>query len=167
MDSATVPRAPVRPKPAGDDRGGLDGRGRHQPDLLAGVEVRLGEGAGAGPDAVGHVLVVDLLADGHQLGDAVALDDGQRAVAGVLHVLGVLDPGQPEPGLLPGEPGEFTALEELPFVEAAAEVEERGALHHGVVEIEEGGGADVPDDGEGRRLVGRSRRRVRRVQRIQ
>ncbi len=128
----------------GDDRGGLHRGGGDQPDPLARVEVGLRQGAGAGPDAVGHVLVVDLLADGHQLGDAVALDDGQGAVAGVLHVLRVLDAGQPEPGLLPGEPGQFAALEELALVQAAAEVEDRGALHHGVVEVEEGGGPGVP-----------------------
>ena len=139
---------------AGDDRGGLHRGGGDQPDLLARVEVGLGQGAGAGPDAVGHVLVVDLLADGHQLGDAVALDDGQRAVAGVLHVLRVLDAGQPEPGLLPGEPGEFAPLEELPLVQAAPEVEDRGALHDGVVEVEEGGGAGVPGHREDGRLFG-------------
>lgn len=141
---------------AGDDRGRLHRGGGDQPDLLPGVEVGLGEGAGAGPDAVGHVLVVDLLADGHQLGDAVALDDGQGAVAGVLHVFRVLDAGQFEPGLLPGEPGQLAALEELAFVQAAAEVEDRRALHDGVVQVEEGGGPFVADDREGRfRLLGR------------
>ncbi len=67
----------------------------------------------------------------------MALDDGQRAVAGVLHVLGVLDAGDPEPRLLPGEPGQLAALEELPLAQAATEVEDRGALHHGVVQVEE------------------------------
>lgn len=144
-----MPSAPVRPSRAGDDRGGLHrGRG-DQPDALPGVEVGLGEGPGAGPDAVGHVLVVDLLADGHQLGDPVPLDDGQGAVAGVLHVFRVLDARQSEPGLLPGEPGQLAALEELPLVQATAEVEDRRALHDGVVQVEEGGGPFVTDDGEG------------------
>jgi hypothetical protein len=78
----------------------------------------------------------------------VALDDGQGGVAGVLHVLGVLDPGQPEPCLLPGELREIAGLEELPLVQAPSEVEERGALHHGVVEVEERGGLVVAEDGE-------------------
>ncbi|GAA3090077.1 hypothetical protein GCM10020254_38830 [Streptomyces goshikiensis] len=95
----------------------------------------------------------------------MALDDGQGAVAGVLHVLGVLDSGQPEPGLLPGEAGELAPLEELALVEAASEVEDRGALHDGVVEVEEGGGQIVPGDGEGVRggLGGRFGLRLRRV----
>lgn len=78
----------------------------------------------------------------------MTLDDGQGAVAGVLHVLGVLDPGEPEPGLLPGEAGELAAAEELALVEAATEVEDRGALHDGVVEVEEGGGEIVAGDRE-------------------
>lgn len=130
-------------EPPGDDRGGLQRRGGHQPDPLPGVEVRLGHGAGARPDLPGHVLVVDLLADGHQFLDAVALDDGQRAVPGVLHVRRVLGAREPEVRLLPGESEQVPLVEELPLVQAAAEVEERGALHHGVVEVEEGGGARV------------------------
>ncbi len=133
---------------AGDDLGDLDGGRRHQPDPLARVQVGLGEGAGAGPDALGHVLVVDLLADRLEFGDAVALDDRQGGVAGLLHVLGVLDPGQPEPCLLPGELRELAGLEELPLVQASPEVEERGALHDGVVQVEEGGGLVVAVDRE-------------------
>lgn len=139
---------------AGDHLGDLHGRGRDEPDLLAGVEVGLGQGAGARPDALGHVLVVDLLADDRQFGDAVALDDGERGVLGFLHVLGVLGAGQPEPRLLPGESGQVAGLEELPLVQAAAEVEERGALHDGVVEVEERGGPVVAEDREFRFLDG-------------
>ena len=55
----------------GDDLRQLQWGGGHQPDPLARIQV-LREGVGAGPDLVGHLLVVDLLAEGHDLGDLLA-----------------------------------------------------------------------------------------------
>ena len=52
-----------QPQPARDGRGELVGRGGDEPHLLAGVEMHLGQLAGAGPDLVGDDLVVDLLAE--------------------------------------------------------------------------------------------------------
>ena len=48
----------------------------------AGVEVLLGQRVGARPDLVGHLLVVDLLAEGDDLVDLLAGDERQRALAG-------------------------------------------------------------------------------------
>ena len=75
-----------QPEPAGDQRREL-GRGRgDQPDPLAGVEVQLGERPGARPDAVGHQLVVDLLAESDDLLDGVTGDEAERRLLGLLHV---------------------------------------------------------------------------------
>ncbi len=132
----------------GDGLGDLHRGRRHQPHLLAGVEVGLGQGAGSAPDAAGDVLVVDVVADHPKFLDAVALHDGQGGVAGLLHVGGVLDAGQPEVGLLPGEPQQVAGVEKSPLVEAPAEVEQGRALHDRVVQVEEGRGAGVAEDRE-------------------
>ncbi len=67
-----------QPQPAGDDQRQLDRGGGDQPDPLPGVEVHLGQRPGAGPDPVGHQLVVDLLAERRELGDRTA---GRRTTA--------------------------------------------------------------------------------------
>ena len=127
----------------------LDRRRRHQPHPLALVEVDLGQGAGAGPDPVGHRLVEDLLAELLELGGGVPGDERQRGVARVGHVLGVLDADDPEVGLLPRGGGDLPRGEELAAVQPAREVEDAGALHDGVVDVEEGrrGRVAGPDEG--------------------
>ena len=82
-----------QPEPAGDDVGDLDRRRGHQPDPLPGVEVQLRQRVGAGPDLVGHDLVVDLLADRRQLGDGVARDERQGGLADLLQVVQALADG--------------------------------------------------------------------------
>ena len=71
-------------------------------------------------------------------------------VAGVGDVLGVLDPDDPEVGLLPGRAEDLAGREELAPVQPAGQVEDAGALHDGVVDVEE----------RGRRRVGRRAERV-------
>ncbi len=144
-------------QPPRDDGGGLHRGGRDQPHALARVQVGLGERPRARPDAAGHVLVVDLLADRHEFGDAVPGDDRERAVPRVRHVPRVLRAGQPEVRLLPGELHQLALAEELALVQAAAQVEDRRALHHGVVQVEERRGLRVARGRElrlGRGLAG-------------
>ena len=145
----------------GDDRGQLHRRRRDQPDPLPGVEVLLGERPGAGPDPVGHQLVVDLLAGLHDLGDRPAGDERQRVLADGVDVVGAaLVAGDAELGLLPDEPGHVAGGEVLAGGQAAGEPEERGAHHHRVVDVEErragrvgvrrpAGGGDVGGGGGG------------------
>jgi hypothetical protein len=122
---------------ARDDARQLQGRGGDEPDPLAGVEVHLGEGAGALPDAVGHQLVVDLLAQLDELGDGLTGDEGQGLLAVGADVLGRALAAEPELQLLPDEPAHVRAGEEVPGGQAAGEVEDRRAHHHGVVDVEE------------------------------
>src|SRR6478609_1310611 len=60
-----------------------------------------------------------------------------------------IDAGDPEVGLLPRGGGDLLRGEELAAVQAAREVEDAGALHDGVVDVEEGGRGRVagPDEG--------------------
>ena len=55
-------------------------------------------------------------------------------------MLGVLDADHAEVGLLPGGPDDVAGGEELAAVQPAREVEDAGALHDGVVDVEEGRG---------------------------
>ncbi len=142
-------------QPAGDDLRDLDRGRRHEPDPLALVEVQLREGAGAGPDPVGHGLVEDLLAELLELRHGVALDEAQRRLAGVGHVLGVLDADHPEVGLLPGRAHDLPGGEELPSVQPAGQVEDARALHHGVVHVEERGRRGVRRGAQGGLDLGR------------
>jgi len=136
------------PEPAGDDHRDLDRSGSDQPDPLALVEVQLGERARARPDPVGHPLVEDLLAERLELGDGVPGDEGEGGRAGLGDVLGVLDADDAEVDLLPGRAEDVAGGEELAAVQAAGEVEDRGALHHGVVHVEERRCRRVGLDGE-------------------
>ena len=153
-------------------RGDLDRGGRHQPDPLALVEVELGQRAGAGPDPVRHRLVEDLLAELLELGDGVAGDEAERGVAGVGDVLGVLDADDPEVGLLPGGAEDVAGGEELAPVQPAGQVEDAGALHDGVVDVEERRRRRVRrgverglDLGGGGRRLARQRRALLQVRR--
>ncbi len=130
-------------EPPGDDRGDLDRGGGDQPHPLPLVEVELGQGSRARPDPVGHPLVEDLLAQQLQLLHGVPGDEGERRGSCVGHVLGVLDADEPEVGLLPGRSQDVAGGEELPVVQATGQVEDRGALHHGVVDVEERRGGRV------------------------
>ncbi len=83
----------------------------------------------------------------------------ERGVAGVGDVLGVLDADDPEVGLLPGGAEDLAGGEELAAVQAAGEVEDARALHHGVVDVEERRRGRV---GRGARARSRPRRPPRR-----
>jgi hypothetical protein len=124
-------------EPAGDDVRDLDRRGRDQPHPLAAVEVLLGDGPGAGPDPLGHVLVEDLLADLFELGDLVPGDERQRGRPRLGDVLGVLDTGDAEVHLLPDGAEDVAGREELAAMQAAREVEDGRTLHDRVVDVEE------------------------------
>src|SRR3954447_193029 len=136
---------PGQAQPPRDDPGDLDRRRRDQPDPLALVEVQLRERPGAGPDPVRHGLVEDLLAELLELADPVPLDERERRRACLGDVLGILDPREPEVGLLPGRAQDVPGGEEPSPVQTPGEVEDRRPLHDRVVDVEE-----------------RSRRRVRR-----
>ena len=159
--SATVPERAGQPEPAGDQRGELGRRRGDQPDPLAGVEVQLRERAGAGPDPPGHQLVVDLLAEAHDLVDLVAGDEGERGLLGLLHVGRVLDALDAEGDLLPGELREVAPGEEVARGQPTGEVVDRRALHHRVVDVEERRGRRVGrHDQAGFDLGGSGRRRA-------
>jgi hypothetical protein len=137
---------PGQPQPVGDDRGQLDRRRGDQPHPLAGVEVLLRKAPGAGPDAVGHELVVDLLAGLDDLLDGPAGDEGQRVLPDGVHVVGALVAGDAELGLLPDEAQQVAGREVLARGQPPGEPEERGAHHHRVVDVEEGGTGGVRGD---------------------
>ena len=61
----------------------------------------------------------------------------ERRGAGLGDVLGVLDADDPEVGLLPGGAEDVAGREELAPVQPAGEVEDAGALHDRVVDVEE------------------------------
>ncbi len=58
--------------------GEVGGGGRDEPDPLPGVQMTLREVPGAFPDAIGHCLVVDFLAQRHDLGDGVPRYERER-----------------------------------------------------------------------------------------
>lgn len=127
----------------GDHAGQLHrGRG-DQPDSLTGVEVCLRDGAGARPDTVGHHLVVDLLAQPDDLLDLAARHKRQRGLPGLCDVGGVLVAADPEDHLAEREPEQVLAGEQASGGEAPGEMVDGRAAHHGVVDVEEGGGHRV------------------------
>ncbi len=130
-------------KPLGDDLGQLVRGRRHQPHLLAGVEMHLGQRPGARPDPVGDDLVVDLLAQRAQFGGRSTLDEGQRLAAALGDVVAVLPAGQLELGLGVDELPHVAVTEVLAGGQTTAEVHQRGSLHQRVVDIEEGRGGQV------------------------
>src|SRR4051794_19351063 len=133
------PERPGQAQAAGDDAGDLDRRRGDQPDALALVEVQLRERAGARPDPVRHAFVEDLLAELLELGHGVPGDEAQRRGPGLGDVRGVLDAQEPEVRLLVRSAEDVARGEEVALVEASGEVEDAGALHHGVVDVEERG----------------------------
>ena len=141
--SATVPRAPVRPRRRAMMRASSRGVAVTSQTRWPGVEVHLGEGAGALPDAVGHQLVVDLLTELDELGHGLTGDEGQGLLAVGADVLGRALAAEPELQLLPDEPAHVRAGEEVPGGQATGEVEDRRAHHHGVVDVEERRGREV------------------------
>ncbi len=148
-------------EPPGQDLGELDRRRRHQPDPLPGLQVLLGQLPGALPDAVGHGVVVDLLAQPDDVVNPVARDERQRGLPGGVDVVGVLGAPQPERQLAPGQPGQVARAEHLAGRQAAGEMIDRGAAHQRVVDVEEGRGGrighrrrEVDIGNGGRRLAG-------------
>src|SRR6478672_7423715 len=125
-DSATVPSAPVSPS-----------RLAIVSASSWGVEVHLRERAGARPDFVGDDLVVDLLADSHQLRGGAALDERQRLAPARGHVLAVLTPRELELGLRVYESAQIAVGEVLAGGQTAGEVHQRRAVHERVVDVEE------------------------------
>ncbi len=149
---------------AGDDAGQLDGGGGHQPDPLARLEVALGEFAGTFPDPVGHGLVVDLLAQGDDVGHLVPGHEGERGFPGGIDVTGVLRAPDPEVDLLPGHLRENAGAEHLAGRQPTREVVDRCTTHQGVVYVEERAGRGIRDRGGlvhrcrgGRRRAGQRR----------
>ena len=138
------------PEPSGHDVGEFDRRGGDQPDALAGRQMALGEFPRALPDAVGHRIVVDFLAERDDVGNPVPGDERQRRFPGRLDVAGFLGAAQPEGHLAPGHLGQVTGAEQLAGREAAGEVVDRGAAHQRVVDVEERPGCRV---GHRRRLL--------------
>jgi hypothetical protein len=90
----------------------------------------------AGPDLVGQRLGEDLVTDGPKFRDAVPCDEPQGARLDHREQVGALAERH-EPGLLPGEARDVPAGEELATVEPTREVEQRGAPHDRVVQVEE------------------------------
>jgi hypothetical protein len=150
MLSATVPSAPVSPSLRAMISASSTGVAVTSQTR---VQVHLGEGAGAGPDPVGHQLVVDLLTEGGDLRHRPARDERERGVAAGGGGVRGLPAADAELQLLPCEAHEVGRGEELPRGEAAGEVEDRGADHHGVVDVEERGGGEVRERYVGRAAV--------------
>jgi hypothetical protein len=130
---------------------------------LACVEVEPGKGERARPDPVGHQLVEDLLTQGAELVDPPPGDEGQRRLAGAGHVGAALDGENAESQLAHTEPEEVTGGEVAAGGKSASEVVDGGALHQGVVDIEETGRGRVGRGSQrrlhlGRGVAGRHRR---------
>ena len=100
-----------------------------------GVEVHLRERAGAGPDLVGDDLVVDLFAELPEFLGGAPLHERQRLVAADGDVVGILLAGDAELHLLPRELEQVRLPEVVARDQSAREVDDRRALHHGVVDI--------------------------------
>src|SRR5947199_10728539 len=98
----------------------------------------LSQRPGAGPDLGRHRLVVDLLTKRNDIADLLACDEGERGVAGVVHV---------RPGLAPSTQFRLTNRkgtqippgEELAGRQYLREVVDRRTDHHRVVDVEERG----------------------------
>ena len=124
-------------------RASSTGRGGDQPDPLAGVEVHLGQRPGAGPDPVGHQLVVDLLAELDDVGDRAAGDERQRVLAAASRGRG---PPCRRPGTSAAASRSRAGREVVKNLRAAsprAKWKIDAPQHHRVVDVEErGGGRD-------------------------
>ena len=126
--------------------GHLHRRRGDQPDLLADVQVHLGHGPGPGPDPGRDRLLVDLVADLLHLGHGVTGDEAEGRAASVLDVPRVLPAGQPEVRLQPDALEDHPGGEEAAPVEPLGQMEQRRALDHGVVQVEERGGRGIGAD---------------------
>ena len=131
----------------GDDAGQLHRCRGHQPDLLARVEVLEGQRPRAVPDAVGYLVVVDLLAEADELADAAARDERQGGLACRADVVGVLRAAYAEGDLAESEHRQVAEGEQLARGQSAGEVVDRRASDQGVVDVEERRGARVGGDG--------------------
>ena len=127
---------PGQPESAGDGVGNFDRCGGDKPYPLTAIEMLLRERACAGPDLVSHVLVEDLFADLFKFGDRMALDEGQTLGTGLGNMFGILDARDAKIGLLPHASGDVSGREELTSVQSTGKMEDRSALHNGVVDIE-------------------------------
>jgi hypothetical protein len=125
-------------QPVGDDGRQFDGGGGDEPDAPPVLEVALCQRCRARPDAVGHLLVVDLLAECDDVGDPLAGHEGEGRFAAALQVGRVLA-AQPQPHLARGEADEVTPGEQVAGGHAPREVVDRRADHDRVVDVEEGG----------------------------
>ena len=139
-----------QPEPLGDDARELDRRSGDQEDPLSGVEVGLRHGPGAGPDAGGHELVVDLLAVRHNVGNGLAGHQRQGLLPGLGNGLEVLLAADPEPQLLPTEPQQVAPRHDAAPGHPLAEEVDRCATNHRVVDVEEGGAGRVRDHAQRR-----------------
>jgi hypothetical protein len=90
-----------------------------------------------------------------QVVDAPPFDEGEGELFGGRHVAVVLGGHQPEPELLPAETQQVTAGEVVAGDHAAGHVVDRCALHHGVVDVEEGRRRRVRRDAQRRLDLGR------------
>ena len=124
-------------EPPRDHLGELDRRGRDEPDPLTGVEVVLGELPGAGPDAVGHQLVVDLLAEPYHVLHLEPGDEGERGLLRLRDVVRVLVAPDAEDRLAEREHEQVLGGEQVACGQPAGEVVDGGAPHHRVVDVEE------------------------------
>ena len=93
--------------------------------------------ARARPDLVGDDLVVDLLSQAAQFLRRPSLHERQRLLAAARDVVRVLLAGDPELHLLPGELEQIGLAEVVPRDQTPGEMDDRGALHHRVVDVEE------------------------------
>ena len=130
-------------EPGGDHPADLHRGGADQPHPLAGVQVTLGELVGAGPDPGAIISSKISSARCSTSSTRQPCDEGQRGLLGQRHVTGVLPGQQPEPELLPGEPGQVGGGEVVAGGEPTGEPVDRGALHHRVVHVEERRGGRV------------------------
>src|SRR5690606_24781798 len=104
-------------------------------------EVAVHQSPGALPDPVGHGLVVDLLAQGDQVGDLVSGHERQGRLACGVDVVAAFRAADPEDHLPPAEAEGVAGGEQVARGQAAGEVVDRRAAHERVVHVEEGGGA--------------------------
>jgi hypothetical protein len=107
--------------------------------------VTLRQLAGALPDPVGHVLVVDLLGQGHDVAHLVPGHERERGFPGRIDMPGVLRAADPEVDLLPGHVREIPRPEHLAGSQPPREVIDRRAAHQRVVHVEERAGRRVRD----------------------
>ncbi len=90
--------------------------------------------------------VEDLVTERHHLVDGVSCDEAESGLDRRRHVAGVLATRDPVLGLLPRETGHVADGEELALGQPSGQVEQRGAPHDRVVDVEERGGPWVEHD---------------------